>query len=164
MDAARRFVFRPMSWPSCSGGLDGHDGHSSERDVSSIRDASPLQACSRADRPDCCGEEPRCGRSGKGVRNRGTHRRLRQVYRGMDVGTDKPTPEERQGVPHRLIDLVNPDESFNVGLYRRQALDEIERLYRDSRLPLVVGGTGLYVRTLLKGLSDAPPTDPIVRG
>src|SRR6185295_9069843 len=87
----------------------------------------------------------------------------RQVYRGMDVGTDKPTPEERQGVPHRLIDLVNPDESFNVGLYRRQALDEIERLYRDSRLPLVVGGTGLYVRTLLKGLCGAPPADPILR-
>lgn len=88
----------------------------------------------------------------------------RQVYRGMDVGTDKPTPEDRQGVPHRLIDLVNPDESFNAGLYRRQALDEIERLYRGRRLPLVVGGTGLYVRTLLKGLCDAPPTDPIVRG
>jgi tRNA dimethylallyltransferase len=88
----------------------------------------------------------------------------RQVYRGMDIGTDKPTPEERQGIPHRLIDLVNPDESFNAGLYRRQALDEIERLYRDCRLPLVVGGTGLYVRTLLKGLCDAPPTDPIMRG
>jgi tRNA dimethylallyltransferase len=88
----------------------------------------------------------------------------RQVYRGMDIGTDKPTPEERQGIPHRLIDLVNPDESFNAGLYRRQALDEIERLYRDCRLPLVVGGTGLYVRTLLKGLCDAPPADPIVRG
>jgi tRNA dimethylallyltransferase len=87
----------------------------------------------------------------------------RQVYRGMDVGTDKPAPEERQAVPHRLIDLVDPDESFNAGLYRRQALDEIERLYRDRRLPLVVGGTGLYVRTLLKGLCDAPPTDPIVR-
>jgi tRNA dimethylallyltransferase len=87
----------------------------------------------------------------------------RQVYRGMDVGTDKPVPEERQGVPHRLIDLVNPDESFNAGLYRRRALDEIERLYLDCRLPLVVGGTGLYVRTLLKGLCDAPPTDPIVR-
>lgn len=87
----------------------------------------------------------------------------RQVYRGMDVGTDKPAPEERQGIPHRLIDLVGPDESFNAGLYRRQAIDEIERLYRDHRLPLVVGGTGLYVRTLLKGLCDAPPTDPIVR-
>ncbi len=87
----------------------------------------------------------------------------RQVYRGMDVGTDKPTAEERQAVPHRLIDLVDPDESFNTGLYRRQAINEIERLYRDCRLPLVVGGTGLYVRTLLKGLCDAPPADPIVR-
>ena len=87
----------------------------------------------------------------------------RQVYRGMDVGTDKPIPEERQAVPHRLIDLVNPDEPFNTGLYRRQALNEIERLHRDLRLPLVVGGTGLYVRTLIKGLCDAPPSDPIVR-
>ncbi|OGW51872.1 MAG: tRNA (adenosine(37)-N6)-dimethylallyltransferase MiaA [Nitrospirae bacterium RBG_19FT_COMBO_58_9] len=87
----------------------------------------------------------------------------RQVYRGMDVGTDKPVPEERQGVAHRLIDLVNPDESFNAGLYRRQALDEIERLYRDCRLPLVVGGAGLYVRTLLQGLCEAPPADPILR-
>ena len=87
----------------------------------------------------------------------------RQVYRGMDVGTDKPVLEERQGVPHRLIDLVDPDKSFNAGLYRRQAVDEIERLYRNRRLPLVVGGTGLYVRTLLKGLCDAPPADPIVR-
>lgn len=87
----------------------------------------------------------------------------RQVFRGMDVGTDKPLPEERQDVPHRLIDLVNPDESFNAGLYRRRALDEIERLYREHRLPLVVGGTGLYVRTLLKGLCAAPPADPIVR-
>ena len=87
----------------------------------------------------------------------------RQVYRGMDVGTDKPALEERQAVPHRLIDLVNPDEPFNAGLYRRQAIDEIERLYRDRRLPLVVGGTGLYVRTLLKGLCGAPPADPVLR-
>jgi tRNA dimethylallyltransferase len=87
----------------------------------------------------------------------------RQVYRGMDVGTDKPSLQERQAVPHRLIDLVDPDEQFNAGLYRRQAVDEIERLYRDCRLPLVVGGTGLYIRTLLKGLCDAPPADPIVR-
>jgi tRNA dimethylallyltransferase len=84
----------------------------------------------------------------------------RQVYRGMDIGTDKPFPEERQAVPHRLIDLVDPNESFNAGQYRRQALDEIERVYRDRRLPLVVGGTGFYVRTLLKGLCDAPPADP----
>ena len=87
----------------------------------------------------------------------------RQVYRGMDVGTDKPPLEERQGIPHRLIDLIDPDELFNAGLYRRQAIDEIERLYRDHRLPLVVGGTGLYIRTLLRGLCDAPPADPVVR-
>jgi tRNA dimethylallyltransferase len=87
----------------------------------------------------------------------------RQVYRGMDVGTDKPALQERQAVPHRLIDLVGPDEPFNAGLYRRQAVNEIERLHRNCRLPLVVGGTGLYVRTLLNGLSDAPPADPIMR-
>jgi len=87
----------------------------------------------------------------------------RQVYRGMDIGTDKPVPEERRGIPHRLIDLVNPDESFNAGLYRHQALGEIERLYTDRRLPLVVGGTGLYVRTLLKGLCGAPPSDSVLR-
>ena len=87
----------------------------------------------------------------------------RQVYRGMDVGTDKPDLEERQSIPHRLIDLINPDESFNAGLYRRRAIEEIDRLYRENRLPLVVGGTGLYVRTLLMGLCDAPPADPIVR-
>ena len=87
----------------------------------------------------------------------------RQVYRGMNIGTDKPALEERQGIPHRLIDLVDPDESFNAGLYRRQAIDEIERLYRDCRLPLVVGGTGLYVRTLLNGLCNAPQADLIMR-
>jgi tRNA dimethylallyltransferase len=87
----------------------------------------------------------------------------RQVYCGMDIGTDKPLPAERQGVPHRLIDLVHPDQPFNAGLYRRHATDAIERLYGDRRLPLVVGGTGLYVRTLLKGICEAPPADPIVR-
>jgi len=83
----------------------------------------------------------------------------RQVYRGMDIGMDKPTPEERQGVPHRLIDLVGPDEPFNVGEHRRRALVEIERLHRADLLPLVVGGTGLYVRALLRGLCEGPQAD-----
>ncbi|HEU4683639.1 MAG TPA: tRNA (adenosine(37)-N6)-dimethylallyltransferase MiaA [Nitrospira sp.] len=87
----------------------------------------------------------------------------RQVYRGMDVGTDKPSPSERQGVPHRLIDLVDPDQPFNAGCFRRHAADAIEQLYRRRQVPLVVGGTGLYVRTLIKGLCDAPPADPLVR-
>jgi tRNA dimethylallyltransferase len=87
----------------------------------------------------------------------------RQVYRGMDIGTDKPSITERQAVPHRLIDLVEPDQPFNTGLYRRLAIASIEAQYDNRRLPLVVGGTGLYVRTLLRGLCPAPPSDPVIR-
>lgn len=87
----------------------------------------------------------------------------RQVYRGMDVGTDKPTVTERQGVPHRLIDLVDPYEAFNAGRYRRVALEEVDRLYAANRLPFVAGGTGLYIRTLVRGLCSAPEADPEVR-
>jgi len=87
----------------------------------------------------------------------------RQVYRGMDVGTDKPPVASRQGIPHQLIDLVDPDEPFNTGLFRQHAAAAIKRLYQHRRLPLVVGGTGLYVRTLLQGLCEAPPADPTVR-
>lgn len=87
----------------------------------------------------------------------------RQVYRGMDIGTDKPTAEERQDVPHRLIDVVDPGETFNAGWYRRVAMGEIERLYGAGRLPFVVGGTGLYLRTLVRGLCPAPQADPLVR-
>ena len=87
----------------------------------------------------------------------------RQVYRGMDIGTEKPSLEERGGIPHRLIDLVEPDQPFNVGMYRRAALEEIERLYRSRRLPLVVGGTGLYVRALIRGLWDGPSADRQLR-
>jgi tRNA dimethylallyltransferase len=87
----------------------------------------------------------------------------RQVYRGMDIATDKPTIEQRQIVPHRLIDMVEPDQRFNAGMYREAAVREIERLYGERQLPLVVGGTGLYVRALIKGLCDAPPSDQAVR-
>ena len=87
----------------------------------------------------------------------------RQVYRGMEIGTDKPTAEERQGVPHRLIDLADPDEVFNAGWYRQAALAEINRLYAAQQLPFVAGGTGLYIRTLVRGLCPAPQSDPAVR-
>lgn len=87
-----------------------------------------------------------------------------QVYRGMNIGTDTPSEEERQGVPHRLIDLVEPDEPFNAGEFRRQALPEISRLYEKGLLPLAVGGTGLYVRALLHGLWPGPPSDHALRG
>lgn len=87
----------------------------------------------------------------------------RQVYKGMDIGTEKPTVGDRGGVPHRLIDLVDPDQPFNVGMYRRSALEEIRRVQQVGRLPLVVGGTGLYIRALTRGLWDGPPADWNVR-
>jgi tRNA dimethylallyltransferase len=87
----------------------------------------------------------------------------RQVYRGMDVGTDKPTLLAREGIVHHLIDVVDPDEPFNAGLFRRHAAAAIDECYRRRMLPLLVGGTGLYVRTLLQWLCEAPPSDPRVR-
>ena len=87
-----------------------------------------------------------------------------QVYRGMNIGTDTPSEEDRQGVPHRLVDLVEPDKPFNAGAFRRRALPEISRLYEKGLLPLVVGGTGLYVRALLHGLWSGPPSDHALRG
>src|SRR2546427_4756466 len=82
-----------------------------------------------------------------------------QVYRSMDIGTDKPGAQDRGGVPHRLIDLVDPDEPFNAGQYRRAALQGIIRLHGDGRLPLVGGGNGLYIRTFAFGLLGGPPAD-----
>lgn len=87
----------------------------------------------------------------------------RQVYRGMDIATDKPTRDEQAGVPHRLIDLAEPEEAFNAGRYRQAAEIEIARLHAAGTLPLVVGGTGLWVRALLGGLCDGPPSDPALR-
>ncbi len=86
-----------------------------------------------------------------------------QVYQGMDIGTDKPTSAERQGVPHRLIDLVAPDQAFNIGDFRRHALQDISRLHNQGLLPLVVGGTGLYIRGLLRGLCPGPPANWPIR-
>lgn len=83
----------------------------------------------------------------------------RQVFREMDIGTDKPGLAEREGVPHRLIDLVNPDQPFNAGDFRQAAIAEISRLHQSGHLPLVIGGTGLYIRTLLRGLCPGPPAD-----
>ena len=87
----------------------------------------------------------------------------RQVYREMNIGTDKPTLDEQQGIPHRLIDLVDPDQSFNVGDFRHHASQEISRLHRQSLLPLVIGGTGLYIRALLRGLCPGPPANWVIR-
>ncbi|MGK5111647.1 tRNA (adenosine(37)-N6)-dimethylallyltransferase MiaA [Geodermatophilus sp. CPCC 205506] len=85
-----------------------------------------------------------------------------QLYRGMDIGTAKPSPEERGGVPHHLLDLWHVREAASVAEYRRLARTEIDRLRAAGLVPLLVGGSGLYVRAVLDEL-DFPGTDPAVR-
>src|SRR5207237_1567259 len=75
----------------------------------------------------------------------------------------KPRQAERGGVAHRLIDLVEPDEPVNVGQYRRLALAEIARLHREGCVAFMVGGTGLYIRAVVRGLWDGPPADWVFR-
>jgi tRNA dimethylallyltransferase len=79
-----------------------------------------------------------------------------QIYRGMDIGTAKPSMEERRGVPHHLIDVADITESFDVAQYRRMATTAIADIHRRGKIALVVGGTGLYVRALLRGLDEMP--------
>jgi len=87
----------------------------------------------------------------------------RQVYRGLDVGTAKPTPAERVRIPHHCLDLVDPGESFDVARFRTAAAGAIAAIAARGHVPLVVGGTGLYVRALLRGLCPAPPRAPALR-
>ena len=77
----------------------------------------------------------------------------RQVYRGMNIGTAKPTPEEQRRVPHHLLDLVNPGESFTLARYQQLAYATIAQIHERGHVPLLVGGSGLYVRAILEGLS-----------
>lgn len=79
-----------------------------------------------------------------------------QIYRGMDIGTGKPTAEERRRVPHHLIDFVNPDESFQAAQYREVADEAIDDILQRGKTAVVVGGTGLYVKVLLHGLFEDP--------
>jgi tRNA dimethylallyltransferase len=88
----------------------------------------------------------------------------RQVYRAMDVGTAKPTSEERARVPHHLIDVADPGERYDVLRYQREARAALREIRARGRVALVVGGTGLYVRALLDGLElSSLPHDPAVR-
>lgn len=88
----------------------------------------------------------------------------RQVYRGMDIGTAKPTIEERARIPHHLVDIVDPGERYDVLRYQRDGRAVLAGIRARGRVALVVGGTGLYVRALLDGLELASlPHDPEVR-
>jgi tRNA dimethylallyltransferase len=86
-----------------------------------------------------------------------------QVYRGMDIGTAKPSPEERLQLPHHLIDIRNPDEQFTAGDFVRLAREAIDDIARRGSIPIVSGGTGFYLRNLVLGLPEAPPSDPAIR-
>jgi len=86
-----------------------------------------------------------------------------QVFRGMDIGTGKLTPAERRGVPHHLIDIVEPTEAFSVDAWLARANATIDDLRSHGIAPIVVGGTHLYAKALLEGLFDAPEPDPAER-
>ena len=85
------------------------------------------------------------------------------VYRGMEIGTAKPTLAERARVPHHLIDIFTPDQPCTAGQYSRLAREAIAGITQRGRVPIVVGGTGLYLRALLDGLFHAPPRDEALR-
>jgi len=86
-----------------------------------------------------------------------------QVYRGMDIGTAKPSPEERLHLPHHLIDIRNPDEQFTAGDFVRLAREAIDDISGRGCIPVVAGGTGFYLKNLVLGLPEAPPSDQAIR-
>jgi tRNA dimethylallyltransferase len=85
------------------------------------------------------------------------------VYRGMDIGTAKPTPDERERVPHHLIDVRDPAEAYSAADFRADALHAIGEILARGRVPLLVGGTMLYYKALTQGLNDLPSADADVR-
>lgn len=86
-----------------------------------------------------------------------------QIYRGMDIGSAKPTEDEKARIYHHMIDIRDPNEDYSVGDYVREARSVIETLIAKGVLPFVAGGTGLYIRGLLGGMVDLPPSDPVLR-
>ncbi|NLS14686.1 tRNA (adenosine(37)-N6)-dimethylallyltransferase MiaA [Vibrio sp. SM6] len=85
------------------------------------------------------------------------------IYRGMDIGTAKPTAQEQALAPHRLIDIRDPLESYSAAEFRRDALEQMARITEQGRIPLLVGGTMLYFKALLEGLSPLPAANPEIR-
>lgn len=86
------------------------------------------------------------------------------VYRGLDIGTAKPSPAERQAVPHQLIDLLEPTEDFSIAQYVDAAQRAVQQILDRGRRPLFVGGSPLYLKAILRGLFEGPPADWEFRG
>ena len=87
-----------------------------------------------------------------------------QVYQYMDIGTGKPTLDDQKRVRHHLIDVVTPDQPFHAALYRTLGRKTIDRLFQNRKPTWIVGGTGLYIKTLTQGLFTSPKIDPHVKG
>jgi len=85
------------------------------------------------------------------------------VYRGMDIGTAKPSRELRQRIPHRLIDIRDPADTYSAAQFRLDVLREMAEIHACGKIPLLVGGTMLYFRSLQRGLSVLPSADPLIR-
>jgi tRNA dimethylallyltransferase len=86
-----------------------------------------------------------------------------QIYRGMDIATAKPSPEEQQLLPHHLIDIMNPDEEYNAGAFRKDALRIADEIGSRGHIPIVAGGTGMYIKALIFGLSEGPTRSEEIR-
>ena len=87
-----------------------------------------------------------------------------QIYRGMDIGTAKPTKEQRRLVYHHMLDIADPAQPYSVGDYLRDARAALDGIISSGGVPIVVGGTGLYIRALMRGLFHGPPADVELRG
>ncbi|RMD56660.1 MAG: tRNA (adenosine(37)-N6)-dimethylallyltransferase MiaA, partial [Nitrospirae bacterium] len=81
------------------------------------------------------------------------------IYRSMDIATAKPTKEEMGNIKHHLIDILEPNECFSAGRFREMAIPIIDELHNRGKIPLLVGGTGLYIRSLTKGIFEGPDAD-----
>ncbi|MEO1370585.1 MAG: tRNA (adenosine(37)-N6)-dimethylallyltransferase MiaA, partial [Acidobacteriota bacterium] len=86
-----------------------------------------------------------------------------QVYRGLEIGTDKPSAEMRRAVPHHLVDILDPEEPYSAGEFARRARSALDEIAGRGRTAFVVGGSGLYLRALLEGLAPVPRSDPTTR-
>jgi len=86
-----------------------------------------------------------------------------QIYRHMDIGTAKPTPEELAQIAHHMIDIVDPDEDYDAAQFAKQGRDRIAEIVNGNLIPFIVGGTGLYIKALLHGLFQSKPVDPRIR-
>ncbi|NWF51561.1 MAG: tRNA (adenosine(37)-N6)-dimethylallyltransferase MiaA [Nitrospirae bacterium] len=86
-----------------------------------------------------------------------------QIYRYMDIGTAKPTSEEKKLVKHHMIDIIDPWETYSTGRYIKEVVPIIDKLHSKGKIPIIVGGTGLYIKAMTRGIFSGPPADWLLR-